>query len=60
MLTHLNVLLGVIYIYTVSVYMYTLVDTAFASLAGTRHLKFQTVFEDNRNGLIEEHRHTFA
>ena len=24
--------------------------------AGTRHLKLQTIFEDNRNGLIEEHR----
>lgn len=24
---------------------------------GTRHLKLQTIFEDNRNGLIEEHRH---
>ena len=24
--------------------------------AGTRHLKLQTIFEDNRNSLIEEHR----
>lgn len=24
--------------------------------AGTRHLKLQTIFEDNRNGLIEEDR----
>ena len=27
---------------------------------GTRHLKFQTIFEDNRNGLIEEHRYFMA
>ena len=25
---------------------------------GTRHLKLQTIFEDNRHGLIEEHRHS--
>lgn len=27
---------------------------------GTRHLKLQTIFEDNRNGLIEEHRYFMA
>ncbi|CAE7203616.1 rnf111-b, partial [Symbiodinium pilosum] len=27
---------------------------------GTRHLKLQTIFEDNRHGLIEEHRYFMA
>ncbi|CAE7040734.1 desi1 [Symbiodinium sp. CCMP2592] len=27
---------------------------------GTRHLKLQTIFEDNRQGLVEEHRYFMA